>query len=220
MESTTDDNNVPSSKLIWNDNNINGDSFNNPINFYHKLDEYNKKTVTKHLKIAGELAKWQSIRSLLEKQVRIHKCKNNKRNKIVPIEKRTKLYYDKFLFTKKKYLATWDAFPSKFRFLLEEVLKKELTINSFKYDDENFNYTDVYYNFDDDHPPYSIYDQNEWILSPGSEMNKNDIEIMINYRKGIINFMDKCHHLVSRFGIDKKKICENEIKRVTKIMSK
>ena len=99
---------------------------------------------------------------------------------------------------------------------------KELTINNFNYTENNFNYTDIYYSFDDkpDEIRFNDFNKKEWLLSGGSEINKDDIEIMIKYRDGFINFLDKCDHLIKRHKLDSLRQCEKEIKRITKIMSK
>lgn len=190
--------------------------------FYHDLDEYNEKVALTHLKIAGEIAMWNDTRRFLEQQFRRNKCRNNHNNRIVPIEKRTKLYYKNYLFTDKKYLTTWDVFPSVFRSLLEEVLLKELTMNNFQYANKNYNYTDIYYNIDD--KPVEIrfnkFNKSDWVLSEGSEINKDDIEILIKYRDGLIGFLDKCSHLINRYSLDSKRKCQKEIVRLTKIMNR
>lgn len=205
--------------------------------FYKDLDSTNKKIVTKHLKIAGEIKMLWDINSWLISQIHERKsiCKkrsmknvnidniyqilNSSGNKYEPIDSITKHYYNKYLYKGKEELASNDTFTGSFRMYLEEVLTRELIT-------KRFNYIAVY-SWGGEFPDelkYSDFDKNEWILSEGLQMSPNDIQIMKKYRKFFLMFVDKCVNILynyfekdERFSymyIDAKK----EFNRLVKVM--
>lgn len=172
-------------------------SRNNYI-FYKDLDVINKETVTKHLKIAGEIFKWFNITDFLIDE--IHEKKSiYKRGKYKPVDQTTDYYYKKFLFKGKKRITSCDIFPSAFKCYLEDVMYTELTI-------KNFDFTSIYYSHSQkpQELKYDDFDKNEWSLSEGLQMTQNDLYIMEKYKEQFLDFVERCLNMLKFFENDKK----------------
>ena len=161
--------------------------------YYDELDDFNKNIVLRHLKIAGKIAMWVNIRKFLKDQIHHKKSKSTKNKSYYPVNSITRHYYTNYIFLGKKNITSWDYFPSQFNSKMENIMIEEMTT-------KNFNYIPIYYCLEDKPSElhFSDFDENEWVLSEGLEMSRNDIQIVEKYKILFVDFWDLCIRMMGK----------------------
>lgn len=176
--------------------------------YYDELDNFNKKIVLKHLKISGKINTWIEIRRYLIKQIQDEKCKQTlKRYK--PLSILAEIYHkDYLMFNKFDNLSIYKCY-------LENTMIKEMTTN-------RMNYINIYYaNVEKPNDfKYMEFNEEEWKLSKGQNMNDNDCQIMEKFKNGLLVFLNECVDLMKEKKIDGVKRCITNLNRKTKLMNR
>jgi hypothetical protein len=193
-----------------------------------------KKIILKHLKNAGKLNKWYNIGNFLQNQFHKRKFerkltkKTNKYNinddgvRYEPNDTTSNKFYSNYLYFKRKMISDMSPFPCDFKSCLEDVFFDELSSVIKRQDLGAFDTTHIYYCHSEKPKEikFDAFDENEWILDECENMTDNDIQILENYKNGLIEFMNESIELCKPTISEKRlKSLIKEKTRCEKVMS-
>ncbi len=184
---------------------------------YDQLDEKNKKIILKHLKIAAEIGRWRDIEEFLSSEF-LDK-KSLKEEKLSISDSLSDQYYRKYV-SRSKYKCS--AFPFVFRDKLTYCMTLELESHGNKEEiySKGFDVHAVYWDQCSTKPENlrcNAFDNKEWQLVRCAHMTQKDIQVMEQYKRGLITFLESCVNIMNKYD-DGYNICEDELIEIKKYM--